>query len=217
MRGQTDRAKRGALAALGLLACVAVAGCNLFGAPPTPTRAVDANSVEGALLAYATGSAPDADAAAASFGVIHVWDWGGDQLAAFSFAGGYGEAWSLCNGLARVTPSGGGWEVAAAGSRCWDSSETAEGVSGLYTILPGPDGAAQTVIFGDVLSPDVTAVSIEFAVGGENAVAEMGDGGYWLLAPGAPARAVAIDALGNLVQLFTFGEALALAPVSPGS
>ncbi len=199
-----------------VVACAVLgAACNLAGAPATPTRAVDANTPEGAVLAYVAASAPNPDAATASFGAIHIWELGSDRLVAYSYAGGYEEAWSLCNGQARVTPAGGGWQMVEAGERCWDKA-SAVVLTGLYSVVADAAGNTQTVIYGEVLVPDITAVSLEFVVGGANAVAEFGAGGYWLMVPGEqpPVRAVAVNALGNLVKMFAFGEPLAMTPAA---
>lgn len=200
---------------LAALLCIAalLAGCNLPGDAPTPTRALNPDTPEGAVLAHAAANAPDPEAAANSFAPLHIWELDGDRLVAYSFAGGYGEAWSVCNGLARAT-SADGWQVVEAGARCWDADE-ASAITGLYSVVTDRAGNVETLIFGDVLSIDVTAVSVEFVVGGASAVATIGEGGYWLTASGAqpPARAVAIDVLGDLVQLLDFGAPLTMTPV----
>jgi hypothetical protein len=192
---------------------VMLAGCNLVKkAKPTPTRVVERNTPEAAALRYAASLAADADAVTSSFSAVHTWALGQDSLVAFSYAAGYDAEWSRCNGQARVTLAGGGWEVVEGGSRCWDDSTVA--LTGAYAFVTDDAGAAQTVIYGDVLVEDISAVSVEFAVGGESAVAEIDDAGYWLMLPGrqAPARAVAIDTTGYLVQMFEFGAPLDVAP-----
>ena len=202
-------------AALALLIAGLLAGCNLLGGPPTPTRAVDPNTPEGAALSYAAAGARDPNAAATSFVPIHIWEMDGERLVAFSYASGYQEAWSVCNGQARVSAPGGVWRVTEAGAHCWDQGSVTA-ITGLYSTVTDGDGATQTVIYGDVLLPEVTAVSIEFVVGGANAVAEIGEAGYWLALPGEqpPIRAVAIDANGNLVALYEFGAPLSVTPVA---
>ncbi|MBN1287214.1 MAG: hypothetical protein JXB47_17580 [Anaerolineae bacterium] len=189
-----------------------LAGCNLL-LRPTPTREVDTQTPEGAVMRYAAALAPQADAAANSFSTIHTWSLGRDSLVAYSFAGGYEAQWSVCNGQARVTLDSGGWRVVEAGTRCWDDQTAA--ITGSYAFIAGDDGAPRTVIYGDLLVPDVSAVSIEFTVGGESAVAEIDSAGYWLMRAGAhrPARAVAIDKEGYLVQILEFDRPLVMEPV----
>jgi hypothetical protein len=196
-----------------VLALVALTGCNLVRKnKPTPTRAVEQNTPATAALRYAASRAGDTDAVTASFSAIHTWALGQDSLVAFSYAAGYDEEWLLCNGQARVTLASGGWQVVDGGTRCWDDSSAA--VTGVYAFITDDDGAAQTVIYGDVLVEDISAVSVEFAVGGESAVAEIDDAGYWLMLPEhqTPARAIAIDTTGYLVQMFEFGPPLETAP-----
>jgi hypothetical protein len=193
-----------------------LASCNLATPAPTPTRAVNRNTPEGAALIHAASWAPDAQAATASFAPIHIWSLGRDSLVIYSFAGGYGEDWSVCNGQARVALEAGGWRVTEGGGRCWKKDGVEQdAITGLYSFVADDDGNMRTVIYGDVRLPDVTAVSIEFVVGGENAVAEIENAGYWLMRSGQqpPVRAIAIDAAGNLVQMLQFGRPLAPEPV----
>ncbi len=199
-----------------LLGALLLSACNLL-IKPTPSREVDPGTPEGAALAYIAGQAPDADAATISFSDIHTWSLGRDSLVAYSYAGGYAAQWSRCNGQARLTLAAGGWQVVEVGTHCWDDESAA--ITGLYAFVTDDKGDIQTVIYGDLLVPDVTAVSIEFAVGGESAVAELDSAGYWLMRTGAhpPTRAVAIDAAGYLVQMLDFGAPLTIEPLESSS
>ncbi len=192
------------------LTCIvlALAGCSLL--RPTPAREMDTNTPEGAAMQYIAATAPQSDAAEISFAPIRTWPLGQDHIVAFSYAGGYGDAWQRCNGQARVALGAGGWLVTEAGTRCWDDPTAA--ITGVYAIITGNDDQEHTFVYGDILVPEVTAVSIEFDIGGENAVAEKDAAAYWLLQPGgaAPVRAYAINELGNLVQQIDFGAPLAL-------
>lgn len=198
-----------------LVGVLLLSGCNLL-LRPTPTREMVTGTPESAVLRYVLTLASQPDAASNSFSAIHTWSLGRDSLVAYSFAGGYEDQWSVCNGLARAALDAGGWRVVGAGTRCSEDQTVA--ITGNYTFITGEGGETQTVIYGDLLVPDVTAVSIEFAVGGESAVASIDEAGYWLMQPGelTPVRAVAIDRGGYLVQMLEFGPALPVELVEAG-
>ena len=68
-------------------------------------------------------------------------------------------------------------------------------------------GKMYTVIVGRILSPQITAVSLEMSTG-ENSPAEITDNGFAVILSGQhkAIRAVPIDQYGNLVgQIFSFG------------
>lgn len=121
---------------------------------------------------------------------------GPDMLRAFSYVGQTG---TPCAGYVVLIQAGGAWQLTDNGALVCAAQPAAETVAATMLFLLS-NGEPQTIVFGRVMTPSVSAVSVTFDDGTVQAAAVLA-GGVVLVRPGVTGvtSMVGLDAQGNVV------------------